>query len=239
MKEINAIVLAAGSGRRMGADVPKQYLPLAGKPVMVHSLETFEKSPVKGIVLVVAPGEVEYCRREIVEKYHISKVISIVEGGEERYDSVYRGLLAAKSDYVLIHDCARAFLTQNIISRAIDSVIAYKACVVGMPVKDTIKISDRDGYVSDTPDRSLMWSVQTPQCFAYDVILEAYEKLQHTDKTGVTDDAMVVEQMLHVPVKLIEGSYDNIKVTTPEDLVLGEQILSNSKNIIKRIDSFT
>ena len=231
MKEINAIVLAAGSGRRMGADVPKQYLPLAGKPVMVHSLETFEKSPVKGIVLVVAPGEVEYCRREIVEKYHISKVISIVEGGEERYDSVYRGLKAALCDYVLIHDSARAFLTEDIIERAIVSVEQYKACVVGMPVKDTIKISDRDGYVADTPDRSLMWSVQTPQCFAYDVILEAYEKLQHTDKTGVTDDAMVVEQMLHIPVKLIEGSYDNIKVTTPEDLVLGEQILSNYKKM--------
>lgn len=231
MKEINAIVLAAGSGRRMGADVPKQYLPLAGKPVMVHSLETFEKSPVKGIVLVVAPGEVEYCRREIVEKYHISKVIAIVEGGEERYDSVYRGLKAALCDYVLIHDSARAFLTGDIIERALVSVEQYKACVVGMPVKDTIKISDRDGYVADTPDRSLMWSVQTPQCFAYDVILEAYEKLQHTDKTGVTDDAMVVEQMLHIPVKLIEGSYDNIKVTTPEDLVLGEQILSNYKKM--------
>ena len=231
MKEINAIVLAAGAGRRMGADVPKQYLSLAGKPVMVHSLETFEKSPVKGIVLVVAPGEVEYCRREIVEKYHLHKVIAVVEGGAERYDSVYQGLLAAKSDYVLIHDCARAFLTRDIISRAIDAVMKYKACVVGMPVKDTIKIADRDGYVADTPDRSLMWSVQTPQCFAYDVVLEAYEKLQHADKTGVTDDAMVVEQMLHIPVKLIEGSYDNIKVTTPEDLVLGEQILSNYKKM--------
>ncbi|MDD6195182.1 MAG: 2-C-methyl-D-erythritol 4-phosphate cytidylyltransferase [Lachnospiraceae bacterium] len=234
MERINAIVLAAGSGKRMGSEVPKQYLPLGGKPVMVYSLEAFDKSAVEGIVLVVAPGEVEYCRREIVEKYHIHKVIAIVEGGAERYDSVYQGLLATECDYVLIHDCARAFLTQDVIARAIESVIAYKACVVGVPVKDTIKIADRDGYVVDTPKRSLVWSVQTPQCFAYDIVLEAYNKLQSADKTGVTDDAMVVERMLHVPVKLIEGNYDNIKVTTPEDLVLGEQILSNSKNIIKK-----
>ena len=125
MKEINAIVLAAGAGKRMGADVPKQYLPLAGKPVMVYSLEAFEQSNVNGIVLVVAPGEVDYVKQEIVEKYHISKVVAIVEGGAERYDSVYRGLLAAESDYVLIHDCARAFLTQDIIARAMDSVIKY------------------------------------------------------------------------------------------------------------------
>lgn len=237
MEEINAIVLAAGSGKRMGAEVPKQYLALAGKPIMVYSLEAFEKSDISGIVLVVAPGEVEYCRREIVEKYHITKVLSIVEGGAERYDSVYRGLLAAKSDYVLIHDCARAFLTQDIISRAMESVITYKACVVGMPVKDTIKIADEEGNVAATPKRSSVWSVQTPQCFSYALVLEAYEKLQSADKTDVTDDAMVVEQMLRIPVKLIEGSYDNIKVTTPEDLVLGEQILSNLKNIKKRIDS--
>lgn len=237
MEETNAIVLAAGAGKRMGADVPKQYLPLAGKPVMVYSLEAFEQSNVNGIVLVVAPGEVDYVKQEIVEKYHISKVVAIVEGGAERYDSVYRGLLAAESDYVLIHDCARAFLTQDIIARAMDSVIKYKACVVGMPVKDTIKLADEENYVASTPKRSLVWSVQTPQCFAYDLVLKAYEQLQLSDKTDVTDDAMVVEQMLHIPVKLIEGSYDNIKVTTPEDLTLGEQILNNLKNCEKAIDS--
>ncbi len=230
MERIGAVVLAAGSGKRMGADVPKQYLTLCGKPIMLYCLEAFEKSRVDEIVLVVAAGDEAYCREQIVEKYHISKVRAIVAGGAERYDSVYEGLKAIQCDYVLIHDCARAFLTEDIIERSIAGAKEYSACVVGMPVKDTIKIADERGWVDTTPQRDLVWSVQTPQSFSYPLIYEAYTRLQSCDKTGVTDDAMVVEKTMKTRVKLIEGSYENIKVTTPEDLLLGERILQSRKN---------
>ena len=229
MERIGAVVLAAGSGKRMGADIPKQYLALCGKPVMVYCLEAFEKSRVDEIVLVVAPGDRAYCRKEIVEKYHITKVSAIVDGGAERYDSVYEGLKVIHSDYVLIHDCARAFVTEDIIERSIRGAKEYGACVVGMPVKDTIKIADESGWVGATPRRDLVWSVQTPQSFSYPLVYEAYTRLQACDKTGVTDDAMVVEKTMQARVKLIEGSYENIKVTTPEDLLMGERILQSRK----------
>lgn len=196
MERIGAVVLAAGSGKRMGVDVPKQYLALCSKPVMVYCLEAFEKSRVDEIVLVVAAGDETYCREQIVEKYHISKVHAIVAGGAERYDSVYEGLKAIQCDYVLIHDCARAFVTEDIIERSIRGAKEYGACVVGMPVKDTIKVADENGWVDATPRRDLVWSVQTPQSFSYSLVYEAYTRLQACDKTGVTDDAMVVEKTM-------------------------------------------
>ena len=137
----SAVVLAAGSGKRMGTSVAKQYLPLLGKPLMVYALDVFAKSPVDEIILVAAPGEAEYCRRQIVEKYGIEKVARIVEGGQERYDSVYAGLQAVTGTYGLIHDSARAFLTGEIVLRAMDAVIACGAAVVAMPVKSCVKPS--------------------------------------------------------------------------------------------------
>ena len=224
-KTYSAILLAAGSGKRMGASVAKQYLPLLGKPLMVYALETFDASDVDEIVLVVTPGEVEYCQKEIVEKYHIAKVAHIVEGGRERYESVYFGLRHVSGDYVLIHDSARAFITTDIIRRAMDEVAVCDAVVAGMPAKDTIKIADGDQMVQQTPDRSRVWTVQTPQCFRTDLVAGAYESLMRQQEITVTDDAMVVEQMTDHPIKLMEASYENIKVTTPEDLALGESIL--------------
>ena len=223
----SAIILAAGSGKRMGAAVAKQYLPLRGKPLMVYSLEAFDKSAVDEIILVVAPGEIPYCQKEIVDKYHIRKVTHIIEGGKERYDSVYAGLSVVSGQYVMIHDSARAFVTDDIIQRSMEEVERYGAIVVGMPVKDTIKIAGEKGFVSDTPDRSKVWSVQTPQCFETNLIKNAYEALMRQERICLTDDAMVAEQMTDVPVKLIEGSYHNIKVTTPEDLVQAEYILQS------------
>lgn len=227
MDKVSAIVLAAGMGKRMGASVPKQYLPLCGKPVMVYCLEAFERSVVDDIILVVSAGEEEFCRKQIVEKYQITKVSRIVSGGDERYDSVYCGLCACSCDYVLIHDAARAFLTEKIIEDAVEGAKKYKACVVGVPSKDTVKIANEEGYVAQTPERSLVWNIQTPQAFSYPLVYDAYKKLQDGDKQGITDDAMVVERMSAVPVRLIMGSYDNIKVTTPEDLVVGERILES------------
>ena len=225
MNKFSAIVLAAGSGKRMEQDVPKQYMPLGGVPLMVHCLRTFQASCVNEIVLVVAPGDVEKCREEIVEKYGITKVTHIVEGGAERYNSVYAGLQVISGGYVLIHDSARAFVTEDLIHRCMSGVLIYDSCVVGMPSKDTIKLTDARRKVVSTPDRSNAWIVQKPQCFEYKLIRDAYDKLIHETNLAVTDDAMVVEALTDHDVHMIEGSYRNIKVTTPEDVYVGEAFL--------------
>ena len=216
-----AIVLAAGKGARMESPVHKQYMEVDGKPLLYYGLRAFEKSSVNRIILVAGPGETEYCQKEIVEKYGFLKVAAITEGGKERYHSVYEGLKAAKGcDYVLIHDGARPCITVQTIESAIDGAKKYRACVVGMPVKDTIKISDENEFAAATPDRSRLWLIQTPQSFAYGLVWEAYEKLMSSPKfqKGITDDAMVVETMTKEKVKLIRGDYANIKVTTSEDM---------------------
>lgn len=224
--KVTAIVLAAGSGKRMNSKVHKQYLLLDGKPVLYYSLKAFEESEVDKVVLVVGAGEVDYCKKEIVEQYGFAKVTAIVEGGKERYHSVYEGLKATgETDYVLIHDGARPFLTQDIIERTITSVVQCHACVVGMPVKDTIKIVDEEKFAKETPNRTDVWQVQTPQAFSYELIYDAYTRMLASDETGITDDAMVVERMTDYKVKLIEGSYRNIKITTPEDLLVAETYL--------------
>lgn len=224
-KKMVAIVLAGGKGSRMQSDIPKQYLLLEGKPVLYYSLMAFEQSSVDEIVLVTGEGEMAYCREEIVEKFGFAKVREIVAGGAERYHSVYAGLKSCRDcGVVLIHDGARPFLTVEMIERSIEGVRQYRACILGMPVKDTIKISDGNGYVAETPEREQVWMVQTPQSFEYDLIYRAYQKLMETGGR-VTDDAMVVERFSGVAVRLMEGSYENIKITTPEDLEVARQIL--------------
>lgn len=224
-----AIVLAAGQGKRMGTKVQKQYLEINEKPILYYSLHTFEQSPlIDEIVLVVGEKQVEYCRHEIVSKYQIKKVKKIVEGGAERYHSVLQGLQEVDAEYVFIHDGARPFVDEATLERAYDAVEKYGACVVGMPVKDTIKHSDSEGFVAGTPDRSSLWMIQTPQVFETTLIKQAYEKLMKQEQITVTDDAMVVEQMLGEKVKLVEGSYQNIKITTPEDLLIASSFLQSS-----------
>ena len=223
-----AIVLAAGSGKRMNSQVHKQYLIIQDRPVLYYSLKAFEDSAVDEIVLVVGKGEEEFCRREIVDKYGISKVKAIVEGGKERYHSVFEGLKqTSDADYVLIHDGARPFVNQDIIRRCMQEVQKYQACVVGMPVKDTIKIADEGGYAKQTPDRKNVWMIQTPQTFSYALIYEAYEEMLKTEDTAITDDAMVLERIKGKKSKLIEGSYRNIKITTPEDLLIANVYLQH------------
>ncbi len=215
-----AIVLAAGQGKRMGTRVQKQYLEIKGKPVLYYSLQAFEQSPlIDDIILVVGDNQKEYCQEEIVSKYHFQKVKKIVSGGKERYHSVWNGLQEVQGEgYVFIHDGARPFVDEDMLQRVYQEVQIHKSCVVGMPVKDTIKIADRDGFVDDTPERSLTWMIQTPQVFEISLVKEAYDKFMQKPHLQVTDDAMVVEQMLGGKVKLVEGSYRNIKITTPEDL---------------------
>ncbi len=222
-----AIVLAAGKGKRMGTKVHKQYLELAGKPVLYYSLKAFEDSAhIDEIILVTGSGEEEYCKKQIVDKYQISKVTEIISGGKERYHSVWNGLSKVTGKgYTFVHDGARPFVNEGMIERALCEVKKSKACVVGMPVKDTVKIADSEGYVANTPDRSRVWTIQTPQVFENDLLKEAYKKLMMCGNIAVTDDAMVVEQMMHLPVKLVEGAYQNIKITTPEDLLIAENFL--------------
>ena len=223
-----AIVLAAGSGKRMNSKVHKQYLIIQDRPVLYYSLKAFEDSAVDEIVLVVGKGEEEFCRKEIVDKYGISKVKAIVEGGKERYHSVFEGLKqTSDADYVLIHDGARPFVNQDIIRRCMQEVQKYQACVVGMPVKDTIKIADEEGYAKQTPDRKNVWMIQTPQTFSYALIYEAYGEMLKREDTAITDDAMVLERIKGKKSKLIEGSYRNIKITTPEDLLIANVYLQH------------
>ena len=225
-----AIVLAAGQGKRMGTKVQKQYLEILGKPVLFYSLDVFQKSDIiDEIILVVGEHQEDYCQREIVEKFHINKVSKIVTGGAERFHSVWNGLQEVVEDgYVFIHDGARPFVTEEILLRAYETVQREKACVVGMPVKDTIKIADDEGFAKETPNRSRVWMVQTPQVFETFLIKGAYSLLMEQEIIQVTDDAMVVETMLQRKVKLVEGSYENIKITTSEDLKVAEILAKNN-----------
>lgn len=235
-KKCTAIVLAAGQGKRMGTKVQKQYLEISGKPVLYYSLYTFEQSPIiDEIILVVGENQEEYCQNEMISKYGIRKVKKIVQGGVERYHSVWNGLQEVEGEgYVFIHDGARPFINEEILNRAYKDVENCKACVVGMPVKDTIKLADREGFVDETPERSLVWMIQTPQVFENSLVKKAYALLMEQESIQVTDDAMVVEQMLGHKVKLTKGSYENIKITTPEDLDIAEIFVKNlPKNLAK------
>ena len=225
-----AVVLAAGSGSRMNTKTAKQYLLLNGKPLIYYALRQFQDSGVEKIVLVVAEGQEDYCRTEIVERYGFTKVCAIVPGGTERYLSVHAGLKALTGvNYVLIHDGARPCVDQDILNRTMEAVAQCQACVVGMPVKDTIKIVDEQRMAKKTPDRRMLWQVQTPQAFSYVLIREACDAVVASGEQAVTDDAQVLELACGRTCRLIEGSYRNIKVTTPEDLDIAEIFLKNVK----------
>ena len=230
-KRCTGIVLAAGQGKRMGTKTQKQYLNLCGYPVLWHCLHTFEESAViDDMILVTGEDQIDYCRTEFVEKYGFRKICKIVAGGAERYHSVLNGLRAMEKNscedgYVFIHDGARPFVDEPMLERVYADVCKYEACVVGMPVKDTIKIADTDGFIKETPKRSLVWQIQTPQCFVTAEIREAYQKMMEAGDDSVTDDGMVMETYGIRGVRMIKGSYENMKITTPEDMLLGEAIL--------------
>lgn len=218
-KKISAIVLAAGQGKRMKQTVAKQYLELKGKPILYYSLKAFEDSRVDEIALVTAAGQIDYCKENIVDKYKVSKVSRILEGGAERSDSVYQALKAlGQTDYVLIHDGARPFLTVALIENIIIELMKYQACIPGTPVKETIKTVDGEGFINSTPDRSNLWAAQTPQAFEYCSIRRAYELMyQDSARSIMTDDAVVYETYMKKRVKMLMGDYNNLKLTTPED----------------------
>lgn len=231
MKEkISAIVLAAGEGKRMGSGIPKQYMLVKSRPLVYYALKAFEESPVDEVILVTGADEIDYCKKYIVEKYHFDKVSQIAAGGCERYASVHNGLQAIHdADYVLIHDGARPMIDARLIKKCIQYVRKYRACVVGMPSKDTIKVINEENYAVHTPDRSTLWQVQTPQCFEFLLVKKAYERLMASGDTNATDDAMVVETYADTPVRLFEGGYDNIKITTPEDVRIAGSLMKARK----------
>lgn len=232
-KRITAIVLAAGQGKRMGTSVQKQFLELKGYPVLYYALDCFERyGLVDEVILVTEAQEISNCRNNIIKKYHFNKVKNIVAGGRERCDSVYEGLKACEdTDYVYIHDGARPFVDAPLLDRIWQALQEYDACTAGVPAKDTIKIADGDGCIAQTPPRELLWNIQTPQAFSYDLIWKAHCAIQGKSKKGITDDAMIVEQQTGCRVKLVEGSYENIKITTPEDLDLAKAILDRRKKL--------
>lgn len=232
-KKCTGIILAAGQGKRMGTRVQKQFLELEGKPVLYHTLRCFEDSAlIDDIILVTGSEQISYCEEEIVQKYHFCKVRRVTAGGAERYHSVYEGLHCCENtDYVFIHDGARPFVDEGILMRTWEAVQKYDACIAAVPSKDTVKMADETGFVQQTPQRSRVWMVQTPQVFSYELIMEAYEKALQTSCEGITDDAMVVERMTGHRVYLAEGSYENIKLTTPEDLQIAKAFLEKQQLI--------
>lgn len=233
-KKTAAVVLAGGKGSRMQSDVPKQYINVCGHPLIYYCLQTFENSFIDEIILVCGAGDEEYCKSNIVLKYGFTKVSHIVTGGKERYHSVANGLKAINGcDIVFIHDGARPFVGFDVLDRAFADATVYGSGVVAVPSKDTVKIADEEGFAITTPNRSSVYMMQTPQTFKYSDIMAAYLKLidEELDVKSkgvtITDDAMVMEYFGDAKIKLTEGDYRNLKVTTPEDILIAEAYINN------------
>jgi 2-C-methyl-D-erythritol 4-phosphate cytidylyltransferase len=225
MGRVMAIIPSAGRGLRMGLAVEKPYILIGDRPLLAHTLDAFERCPeVDGYVLVVEPERLDACRRQVVEAFGYTRVCGIVPGGETRQASVYRGLLALGPDVdlVVVHDAARPCVSPEIIRSSVRQGRRYGAAVVAVPVKDTVKVV-RDGMVQATPDRSTLWLAQTPQTFTCLLLKAAHERALQEGHTG-TDDAALVERLGH-PVAVVPGDYENLKITTPEDLEAAERIL--------------
>ncbi|MGE0644813.1 MAG: 2-C-methyl-D-erythritol 4-phosphate cytidylyltransferase [Nitrospira sp.] len=230
-----ALVPAAGRGLRMGGRVPKQFLSLGGQPLVLHSLRVLQASPtVDEIILAVPQGEMEYCLREIVAKHHFTKVTKVVPGGAERQDSVRHALEAVHEevDVVLVHDAVRPFVTERMVEQVVATARAKGAAIIALPMKDTVKQVGADQVIERTVDRTGLWLAQTPQAFRRDRLLAAHRKA-HAEGVRATDDAYLMEWCGY-SVSVVEGSGENIKVTRPEDMVIGEAILaSRHTNVMK------
>lgn len=222
-----ALIPAAGMGRRMGASINKQYLELAGRPILAHTLALFENSPDIDRIIVISPQEeIPFCREQVVSRYGFRKVHDIVAGGAERQDSVRNGLCALSDahgdDIILVHDGVRPFMPAALLPEVIATAHQVGGCVVGVPVKDTVKeVSDH--RVVGTPARERLWLAQTPQAFPFSILRRAHDRALTENFRG-TDDASLVEH-LGLPVAMVQGSYRNIKITTPEDLALAHAFL--------------
>ena len=230
MKPIcTAVIVAAGKGKRMGTEISKQFLPLGGKEILAQTVQKFEKAKnIRDIILVTGADSLQDVQ-EMAQEYGWEKIVSIVAGGKERQDSVWNGLqqVAADTEIILIHDGVRPFVTEDILNISIETALEMGGCVAGVPAKDTIKVCDGENIAIATPDRNALWQIQTPQTFRKERIVKAYEQAKEDGFVG-TDDASFAEHCGY-PVKVIMGSYRNIKITTKEDLIIGEAFLKEEQ----------
>src|SRR5881296_2718684 len=210
----------------MGADVPKQFLPLGGVPMLLHSLRAFDRAPsVDAVILVVPHEERRRALTDVIERYGVKKVQKVIAGGETRQQSVHNGLKETDPDVeiVVVHDAVRPFVTEDLIERSIEAARKGGGAIVAVPMKDTTKQAGPDRQIQRTLDRNDLWLAQTPQAFRRALLLEAYEKAA-IECLQATDDAALVERLGH-KVEIVPGTWENIKITAPEDLVIAEAIL--------------
>ncbi len=225
---ITALIPSAGLGLRMGGETRKQYIRIGENPITVQTLLRFQSfAQVNRIILMVPEKDMEFCKREIISRYNIRKVHKVIAGGKERQDSVYNGIRALEGDedFVMVHDGVRPFVTKTMVEESIKAASESGAAIVAIPAKDTIKSVSEEGMVEGTVDRSKLWQVQTPQTFRREIIAKAYEEAMSVNFYG-TDDASLVERM-GGKVQVVRGSEFNIKITTPNDLVLAEGIIKH------------
>jgi 2-C-methyl-D-erythritol 4-phosphate cytidylyltransferase len=231
-QKVVAIIPAAGAGVRMARKEAKQFLEIHGKPMLALTLERFQLSPViHAIVAVVPAGQVDFCRTDVVERYGLTKVAKVIAGGKRRQDSVRLGIEASEGlcEIVLIHDGVRPFIDEPFIDRVVTAATRHRAVTAALPAKETVKEVDERGFVVKTHDRKSLWMVQTPQAFRYEDILEAHRVAFEQGWEEVTDDALLIEKM-GIPIKVIEGSESNLKITTPLDLELADFLLKKAKS---------
>lgn len=224
-EKISALIVAGGVGSRMGADIPKQFLEILGKPVIAYTIEAFEKSDCIDEIVIVTLEEYIVYLKDIADSFGFSKVKKIVAGGSTRQESVYKGLMEITGEYVLIHDGARPLVSQEVIENCVCTVTTNSACAVGVKVNDTLKIADDNKFITATPDREHIYSIQTPQCFKTEEIINAHESALKSGFSG-TDDAVLYER-LGKKVKIVEGDYSNIKITSPIDISIAEAYLES------------
>jgi 2-C-methyl-D-erythritol 4-phosphate cytidylyltransferase len=232
--KVSAIIAAAGLGKRFREVIKKQFMPFGGKPLIVYSIERFEESElIKEIILVVSEDSTSYCQREIVDRYRFKKVTKIIRGGEERQHSVKSGFdsISNDTDVVVVHDGVRPFVTVSLIDEVIRECLKSGGAIAAIPVTDTIKKSSAKNDIEDTISREALWLAQTPQAFRYDLLKMAYEKTAIDGFLG-TDESSLVER-LGVPIGLVPGSQINIKITTHEDLLLGELMLKDGRKLLE------
>ena len=227
--KVCALIPAAGKGSRMAHSVKKPYLKLAQKPILAHTIQRFEQnSAVDAIFVIVDQADFSECHAAVLRPYPFTKVQELVEGGETRQMSVYNGVraLSADVDFVIVHDGVRPFVTDEVIFACLTAADECGAAVAAVPVKDTIKVANEDSFIVETPVRDQLWAVQTPQVFRKSLLEEAHQ-VAHARQLTATDDASLVEQ-LGFPVKLVKGSYANLKITTPIDLQVAEVLISDA-----------
>lgn len=223
--KVSAIIPAAGSGIRIGGDTKKQYIHLHNKPILVRTIERLSSSRfISEILLVVPESDVEYCENEIVSLYSLNKIKRVITGGKERQDSVHNGIehISPDTDIIMVHDAVRPFISEKLIKKSIETAAECGSVVVAVPEKDTVKEATTEGLIIKTLQRQRLWRIQTPQVFRRDILVRAYDNAVKTGFLG-TDESSLVEQ-IGEPVTIINGSYLNIKITAPEDILLAESI---------------